>query len=417
MLEQNTQEHAGRMLHQPSNKVIQGKAGHIIYFLSHPIQYFSPLLKQLSLVTDLKVYYFSDSSVKGGLDKGFGKSIAWDTPLLEGYTSNFLKNKRTDRGLNNKFLDVWNPGVWKVIRRSSADIIIVNGWVYSSNWLAMLAARLSGKKVWLRAENPLNQEIIKSKKTLFVKKIILKHLLFRLFVNKCLYIGKGSKAFFEYYGVPEKKLLYTPYAVDNSFFSKKWLEVKDRLFEIKTQLGLPVDKKIILFSGKYIEKKRPLDLLKAFAALDPARYFLVMAGDGALRPEMERFIQSHNMKNVLLTGFVNQSQIPLYYASADVFVMCSGSGETWGLSVNEAMNFSKPVIVSATCGSSEDLVQHGENGFIFEEGNTDQLTTYLKTLLEDDSFRERAGRRSAEIISSFSIERIVENIHAEIKSS
>jgi len=204
--------------------------------------------------------------------------------------------------------------------------------------------------------------------------------------------------------------------VDNSYFRKKWLEVKDSLLEIKVQLGLPVDKRIVLFSGKYIEKKRPLDLLKAFAGLDPSKYFLVMAGDGALRPDMELFIHTHNMKNVLLTGFVNQSQIPLYYAVADVFVMCSGSGETWGLSVNEAMNFSKPVIVSATCGSSEDLVLHGENGFVFEEGNIDLLTTYLKKVLEDDSFRERAGRKSAELIELFSIDRIVENIHAELRS-
>jgi glycosyltransferase involved in cell wall biosynthesis len=192
--------------------------------------------------------------------------------------------------------------------------------------------------------------------------------------------------------------------------------VKDKLPEVKVQLGLPVEKKIVLFSGKYIEKKRPLDLLKAFSALDPAKYFLVMAGDGQLRSEMEHFIEAKNIKNVLLTGFVNQSQIPLYYAAADVFVMCSGTGETWGLSVNEAMNFSKPVIVSATCGSSEDLVHEGENGFVFEEGNIDQLVTYLKKVLEDDVFRERAGRKSAEIINSYSIEKIVQNIYAELRS-
>lgn len=387
----------------------------VLYFLSHPIQYFSPLLKKLAEVVDLEVYYFSDSSIKGGLDKGFGKNVTWDIPLLEGYSSSFLKNHRKDRGLNNKFLDVWNPGVWKIIRKSNADVIIVNGWTYSSNWLAFLAAKVHGKKMWLRAESPLNQELKKSKKVIWVKKLLLQHFLFRFLVNKLLYIGTHNKAFFNFYGVSNSRLVYTPYAVDNSYFAGKRQEMKDRLPEIKTQLGLPFDKKIILYSGKYIPKKRPLDLLEAFANLNDKNAVLVMMGDGPLRPEMEAFLAKRQLSNVILTGFVNQSQIPSYYAIADVFVMCSGIGETWGLSVNEAMNFAKPVIVSNTCGSSIDLVKNGENGFIFDEGNTTQLTEYLKRLLEDDTFCKNAGQRSLEIVDNFSIDVIVQNIQRNSK--
>ena len=71
----------------------------VTYFLSHPIQYFSPLLKALARASDLKVYYFSDASVTGGKDKGFGQEIKWDTPLLEGYDYEFLKNLSGSRSL------------------------------------------------------------------------------------------------------------------------------------------------------------------------------------------------------------------------------------------------------------------------------------------------------------------------------
>jgi glycosyltransferase involved in cell wall biosynthesis len=262
----------------------------------------------------------------------------------------------------------------------------------------------------LRAENPLNQELKKGKNLLLIKKILLKYILLKWLVDKCLYIGSQSKSFFDYYGVAEERLLFTPYAVNNDYFRKVWIANRGRLAQIREELNLPPDKKIILFSGKYIPKKRPLDLLKAYAGLDQDKYFLLMVGEGALRQVMEEFIRERQIQNVRLTGFINQSEISSYYAIADIFVMCSGMGETWGLSVNEAMNFAKPVIVSDTCGCSTDLVRHGVNGFVFEEGNSDQLQHYLQKVLEDDAFRDEAGKKSMEIIDNFSIGHIVQNI-------
>lgn len=389
---------------------VENNPADLTYILSHPIQYFSPMLKELDKVTGLEVYYFSDAGLKSGIDSGFGKQISWDIPLLEGYKYTFLKNYRGNRGLNNKFLDVWNPGAWKAIRKSKAKVIWVNDWTYSSTWLILLAAKLYRKEVWLRADNPANQELIKSKKLLLVKKIILKHFLFRFFIDKCLYTGKESKLFFNFYGVPDKRLVYTPHAVDNDYFRKSAFTSKEQVSAFKQKLGIPKEKKVILFAGKYIPKKRPMDLLEAFTRLNSDNYFLVLVGEGELRPTMEKWINDHDLKNVLLTGFINQSEMPAYYSIANVFVMCSGIGETWGLAVNEAMNFAKPVIISDTCGCSIDLVKHEENGFVFKEGDKEQLAAYLKKTLEDDGFCNKAGQKSVDIISTFSIAHVVENI-------
>ena len=384
----------------------------ITYFLSHPIQYFSPLFKALAKETDLEVYYFSDASIKGRKDAGFGEAITWDTPLLDGYAAFFIPNFGRKRNPDNHFWDVFNPGIVGVIRKRKRSVVIVNGWTYSSTLLAIFASRLLGRKVWIRAENPMNQELRKSGWVLFLKRIFLKHILFRHFTDKCLYIGTESRKFFSYYGVPADRLLYTPYAVDNDFFSAAYCQWKDRTVELKNKLGLPQHKKVILFVGKYTPKKRPLDLLKAFRQLPASPdCILVMVGEGELRPEMEKFAAMEELKEkVIFTGFVNQSQISRYYSVADVFVLCSGMGETWGLAVNEAMNFAKPVIVSDTCGCSVDLVRHGRNGFIFEEGNTGQLAAYLQQTLADGSFAEKAGMESREIIKEFSIRHIVQNV-------
>ena len=125
---------------------------------------------------------------------------------------------------------------------------------------------------------------------------------------------------------------------------------------------------------------------------------------------MENFIREKDLRHVYLTGFINQTAISAYYTVADVFVMCSGAGETWGLSVNEAMNFEKPVIVSRTSGCGADLVKNGVNGFLFETGNTAELADCLRMTLEDDAFRLSAGKRSGQIIRDYSIEQVVTNI-------
>ncbi len=380
----------------------------IDYYLSHPIQYFSPLFRKLSTEADLQVYYYSDASVKGEIDKEFGTIVKWDLPLLQGYRHEFLRNWSGSRSMSGKFTDAFNPSIFNRIRKSDAQIIIINGWNFASNWLVMLYGKLFGKKVWLRAESPLNQEKRKSGKTIFLKKILLGKLLFPMFVNKCLYIGKESKAFFEFYGVSPRKLLYTPYAVDNEYFQHSFSEKTKE--EIRAELGLPRQKNTIVFSGKFIEKKRPLDLLKAFSLIDHQEYCLVMVGEGELRAEMESFIRERQLKNVFLTGFVNQTLIPAYYKSADLFVMSSGMGETWGLSVNEAMNAAIPVIVSKTCGSSKDLVEEVLNGFTYEEGDSKELANKIEQVFSNQNNRELMGKRSLEIVEKYSIDIIVENI-------
>ena len=382
----------------------------LAWFLSHPIQYFSPLLKELGKKTDLSVFYYSDSSIKGDKDKGFGVPVKWDTDLLSGYNYLFIRNYVGRKPLNNRFWDVFNPGVLKAIRKQKESVVILNGWSYSSDLIVIFFARVFGRRVWLRAENPLNQELKKSGFKLAIKKFFLRNILFRVFVNNCLYIGTESRRFFEFYGVPASRLVYTRYAVDNHYFSSKSAELKNCGSEIKKRLNLPTDRKIILFSGKYISKKNPLDLLKAFHLLNDDRFALVMVGEGELRKQMEQFIAENKLKQVYLTGFVNQSEIPSYYSIADVFVMCSGMGETWGLSVNEAMNFAKPVIVSDTTGCSKDLVKQGQNGFIFPEGDVASLAGYIREVLENDVFREDAGNRSAEIVHQYSIDVVTENI-------
>lgn len=382
-----------------------------IFLLSHPIQYFSPLFQLMAEDADLDllVLYCSDENVKGHIDKDFGVAVKWDIPLLENYNYKFLKNNSWKPSIFNGFFGLINLEILKVLKNERDSYLVIHGWNYFTHIFSVIFGKLFGLKVCIRGDNPYTQEMLKSKKLILIKKFLLRNLLFRL-IDYFLYVGNQNKEFYKFYGVPEKKLIFTPHAVDNERFRSEYEKYKDKKPEIRKELGLPFDKKIILFSGKYISKKRPMDLLKAYHLLSDENASLVFLGDGELREEMEEYIISNNLQNVYLTGFKNQSEVGKYFATADIFVLPSGAGETWGLVVNEAMNFGLPIILSNLVGCREDLLHASINGFNFQCSNIDDLKNKLQLLVNEQNLRMSFGKASKFIIENYNYPAITKSL-------
>jgi len=378
--------------------------------MSHPIQYISPLMFKLSENLELEVYYYSDIGVNGKSDLGFGHKVAWDIPLLDNYKFSFLKNWSPRKSMDCRFWDAVNFGVWGVLRKSKGDIVMVNSWTYCSDLMVIFVSFLFSKKVWIRAENPLNQELHRSGSKVMLKRAFLKYFLFKFFIDKFLYIGSQNKLFYEYFGVSPADLIFSPYAVDNLRFSGEYSALKPLGNVIKSELCIPEDAKVVLYVGKLIEKKRPFDLLKAFEMLNSLNLYLVFVGDGPLRSDLERDVVNNNLSNVIFTGFINQTQISRFYTIANVLVVCSGYGETWGLVVNEALNFDTPIILSETTGCNFDLINHGVNGFVFEEGDCNSLSYYLNSILSGDFDFEKSNELTKTNLELYSLETNVNNI-------
>lgn len=358
---------------------------------------------------DLLVLYCSDENVKGYIDKDFGVEVKWDIPLLEGYNYRFLRNNSWKPSIFKGFFGLLNFEIYKVLKKERGSYLVIHGWAYATNFLAALAGKFFGLRLCLRSENPLNQELLKSELTLFFRKIFFRYFWFRLF-DYFFYIGSQNKKLYEYYGVEKEKLVFTPYAVDNDRFRAEYEMYKNKKPELRKELGIPTNKKIILFSGKYIPKKRPMDLLKAYHLLIDDNNALIFLGDGELRKEMEAYISSNDLKNVFLSGFKNQTEVGKYFATADIFVLPSGAGETWGLVVNEAMNFGLPIIISDMIGCSKDLVIDDTNGFIVQCGNVEDIKAKLEFLVTNDELRIKAGLKSRDIIESFNYETTIKSI-------
>lgn len=385
--------------------------------MSHAIQYQVPLLRKLAKRegVDMTAYFCWDYGVKHTFDKEFGKEVRWDIPLLEGYKYKFLKNSSPKP--SSDFWGQLNFGIVKELARYRYDAVLLFGWNSFANWLVFLVAPMLGTKIFLHGENPLKQEILKSGMKLRLKKIIFWWLFRR--VSAFLYIGEENRKFYLYYGVPESKLFFAPYAVESDRYIAAAKALAPQRDELRKKFGV-ADRVVILFTGKLIEKKRPMDLLKAFHTLNSKfkllNSSLIFVGDGVLRGDLEQYVKERHLKGVHFAGFQNQTELPKYYIAADMFVLPSGIGETWGLVVNEAMCFGLPVIVSDMVGCAADLVHEGKNGFTFPLGNIEALAERLKKLAEKKERRVAFGKMSSEIIKGYTQEKDVDAIMAAAKA-
>ncbi|MHB1688299.1 MAG: glycosyltransferase family 4 protein [Ignavibacteriaceae bacterium] len=377
----------------------------IAYLVSHPIQYQAPLLRRLSKESDvdLTVFFCSDFSVKGFQDPGFGKQIQWDVPLLEGYKYEVLYAiGKAER------VDFWRPlnyGLAKKIRMGHFDILWVHGYGRLYNLIAIEIAKRLGVKVLLRDEATL----ISARRS-FLKKA-LKYLLFRQLksrVDGFLAIGTLNREYYRFYRIPDEKIFLVPYAVDNDFFRKKAIEASRKREELRKSLGLEPGRPVILYASKMIARKRPQDLLEAYIRLsldgrsEPVPYLLFI-GDGEMRYLLEERSADLGWDSVRFLGFKNQSELPGYYDLCDVFVLPSVD-EPWGLVVNEVMNTGSAVIVSDQVGCGADLVRNGENGYVFNARNIEELYGSLSDALQTQERCRKLGENGLEIINKWGFE-------------
>jgi glycosyltransferase involved in cell wall biosynthesis len=345
---------------------------------------------------DLTAIFASTGGIRP-IDAGYGKSIAWDIDPIAGFRTQFLRRADVNP-IDGNFLAFRDLDVVGQLRRHRFDALWLWGYNYLTHQLAVLTQRTIGSPIIFHEEQNLIDKRSPWKRGL--KRIALP-LMFR--GGKALYIGTENYRWFRHYGVRDEDLYFAPYAVDNDRLQSIASSLAPNRLGIRRAFGIADDAgPVILCVARLMPKKQPLMLLDAFARVRLGRRCtLLMAGSGELDHAIRTKIQRCGIRDVVLTGFLNQSQIPQAYAAADVFVLPSNDRETWGVSVNEAMNFGLPVVVSDKVGCATDLVKEGENGFIVSAGSSAALAERLATLVDSPEMRSRFGSASRERVAGW----------------
>lgn len=351
---------------------------------------------------DLTVYFCSDESLSSAdLAKEFKTESRWgvEQELLRGFNYKFMKNYSPVPSYLRSIYGLMNFGVLAEIRNHRPDAVIIMSWMNPTWWLTILACTKYKIPFFYMTDANFRDEEFKPRWSQFLKRLLLGRIIFPL-TRAFLCAGQANRQLYRYYGVPERKLHSYTY----SWGYQPLLEAKARLkpkSELREGLGIPVDKYVFLYAGRLSGEKDLLNLLEAYGSLDPGRTSLVFVGDGPMKSSLEKYAAQNSIESIIFCGFQNRNAIPNFYAAADAVVLPSEQ-ETWGMVVNEAMCFELPIIVSDIVGSGIDLVEDGENGYVFPRKNVEALASCMKRLSElPKEDLNRMGAKSLEKIKQW----------------
>lgn len=159
----------------------------------------------------------------------------------------------------------------------------------------------------------------------------------------------------------------------------------------KTINNKPVNNLNLLWTGRFIEWKHPELALRLACELKKLNYnfTLTMIGSGEMLDFINQSIKNLGLSDcVYLKGNVSNSEVRSNMLNANIFLFTSDRGEGWGAVLNEAMSCGCAVVASRIIGSVPFLIEHQENGLIFESGSLLSLFENVQTLFNDKNKRE-----------------------------
>lgn len=204
------------------------------------------------------------------------------------------------------------------------------------------------------------------------------------------------------FGDLEKKLIdrYDEFVVLTEEDKKQW--GRDKIKVINNPLSFysvevsSLENKKIISAGR-LESQKGYDILIDVWKIVNKKYSnwtLEIYGEGNERKKLEEKIKKLNLeKNLKLMG--NTPNIKEKFLESSIYVM-SSIYEGFGLVLIEAEHCGLPLIsFKCHCGPS-DIISHGENGFLCEVNNINEMAKYIIKLIEDRELRIKIGKKARE---------------------
>jgi glycosyltransferase involved in cell wall biosynthesis len=185
------------------------------------------------------------------------------------------------------------------------------------------------------------------------------------------YNGPSCRRYLRTVRPDQSNLFHFPYAAN-----------PDSIYSVSSDRDRDTRKKL-LYVGQLTERKNPEIFLRqvirwcSHHSTETIRFSIVGRG-----PLKERLASISLPKNLSLEwlGIVEPSNMPDVWAEHGILAFPTLADE-WGMVVNEAMQSGLPVLGSQNAQSSETLIRTGENGWLFDPHDPNEIYRRIETAL------------------------------------
>ncbi len=365
----------------------------LLYILERPIQNDLPyhlIQKENGIASRVICFSLNNGSLKG--NENINQTV---------FKSNSLFTFQYE--LVNSLLDLI-----KAIRWSTS--IVVYGHYHPLFKWAIILSKIFNKKLVLTSDATSKQGIAGSNGVMLKLKPVAFKILYNLIADVLFVPSNFSLDFFTSIGIKSSNIVLTPYTVNESILHSLYDQADVKHLQALYQL--PDQSTIILFCGKFINRKRPQDVLEAFAKIENSSTYVIMIGDGPMRQDLSELAKQLSIQDkVLFPGLIDYTDLPCYYKLADVLIVPS-EHEPYGLTVNEAMICGLPVISSNAVGAAFDLIEEGKTGFTYPVGDITELTKKINAIIDNQSLKDTISTNAKQKMQHWSSQ---SNVDAQVQ--
>lgn len=303
----------------------------------------------------------------------------------------------------------FNPRIIKkIFRNKDSELVLGASWNNIDILLLCSLKRLGFLKNKLHIWSEANYLTIGSINDNPIKRLI-RNFVFNTIDGNFIVPGEMAVKTFEYWKIHVKRYIYLPNVIDEVVFNSNVVKHTNESNHLP-QFVVPIriDERI----------KGLINFLDSIGVENIKKGIFYVLGDGPDYEKTKEFIRLKGVEdNVLLVGFCNANQVLNYYQKSDVFILPSFSDPS-PLSVVEALSVGLPVLISNRCGNHFESVSEGENGFLIDPSNKNQIkTTFEKILLCRDKWSDMGNASKKKFKDNFKQSSVLIRFVAEMNRS
>ena len=317
----------------------------IVCVSNGPLPYHTPILNALAAKTSLHVVYMSRGHPLNAFDDLWGEDPSYPHTF---HWSTALGIKGLD------FRTQLSAGIAFTLSKLKPDAVLVSSWG-PLVWEPLMWARSAGRGSVMWAESTAISGLLRGMFSTAARRLAVR--MTDAFVTN----GSWAASYLRDLGVPQNRMVVSRLPSP--------LRPSSGCGAARPTTGLR-----LLYVGRLIPLKRPLDAIAALASLNDD-ISLAMVGSGPLAGAVKRAAAPFGDR-VRLLGRLEGGALSEAYRQADVLVVPS-EREVWGLVVNEGLAHGLYVIASDQIGSAVDLINNA-SGCIVPAGNVTALANAIR---------------------------------------